>query len=350
MTTREPHEASRRDGRDLHGRRPHSSSRSRRDDPSPRRRRDDRKHESDRAHYRSRDEESAKAADRDQKRNKDAAQHDDSPNAEAKSLSDAKNDPPARHDRSPRGTKRLSGSREAWRPQSFFQHDERGNAGQGGRHYDRQASDYGRHRDQKERLVDRDKQKVDGHSLQGKVESAQEQIDGDSTWKHDRFLQLDEEAPVAKRRPPFQEMKISEHKSADAPTVTEPDSRSRKPDQPGPTSAMREERRNYHTRGFGNHRPFIRPDDRSFRRGFPDHRSDGQRNRYDSRGRFAGRGGMDRDRFNNQYGGRSNNTYQATGDQEEEKWKHDLYDRTSRSPPPKTEQEQIAKVEALLAL
>jgi len=33
MTTREPHESSRREGRDSHGRRPHSSSRSRRDDP-----------------------------------------------------------------------------------------------------------------------------------------------------------------------------------------------------------------------------------------------------------------------------------------------------------------------------
>ncbi|XP_062216474.1 uncharacterized protein LOC133916697 isoform X2 [Phragmites australis] len=230
----------------------------------------------------------------------------------------------------------------------YVQHDERGSAGQGGRRYDRQASNYGGQRDQKERLVDRDEQKADKHSLQGMVEPAQQQNDGDSTWKHDRFLQLDEEAPIAKRRPPFQVMMSREQESADAPSVTAPDSRTRNPDQPGPTSAMREERRNYHMQGFRNHRPFVRPDDRSFRRGFPDHRSDGQRHGYDSRGRFAGRGGMDRDRFNNPYGGRSN-LYQATGD-EEEKWKHDLYDQTNRSPPPKTEEEQIAKVEALLEL
>lgn len=180
--------------------------------------------------------------------------------------------------------------------------------------------------------------------MQGKVELDQQKKDGDSAWKHDGFFQLEEEAPLAKKRPPFQEMKIQES----AATVTEPDSRSRKLDQPGLTSAMREERRNYHARGFGNHRPFLRPDDRRFRRGFPDHRSDGQRNGYDSRGRFPGRGGMDRDRFNNPYGGRSN-VEQASGDQEE-KWKHDLYDQTNRSPPPKTEEEQIAKVEALLAL
>lgn len=341
MTTREPQEAS---GREPHGRRPHSSSRSRRDDPSPRRRGDDRRHESDRAHYRSRDKESAKVADRDQKRNKDAAQRDDPVDAEAKLVSDAKNGRSTRHDRSPRGTKRFSESREDWRPRSSFQHNERGSAGQGGRRYDRQATDYGRQRDQKEHLSDRDKQKDEEHVLKGKFEQDQQNKDGDSTWKHDGFFQLEEEAPLAKKRPPFQEMKIQES----AAPVTEPDSVSWKLDQPGPTSAMREERRNYHPRGFGSYRPFVRPDDRGFRRGFPDHRSDDQRNGYDSRGRFPGRGGMDRDRFNNRYGGRGH-VNQAFGDQEE-KWKHDLYDQTNRSPPPKTEEEQIAKVEALLAL
>lgn len=34
--------------------------------------------------------------------------------------SDAKEDPPARHERSPRGTKRFSETREAWRPRSSF--------------------------------------------------------------------------------------------------------------------------------------------------------------------------------------------------------------------------------------
>ncbi|CAL4938132.1 unnamed protein product [Urochloa decumbens] len=223
----------------------------------------------------------------------------------------------------------------------YVQHNERGSAGQGGRRYDRQASGYGRQRDQKEHLADRDKQKDVGHSLHGKVE----QDDGDSTWRHDGFFQLEEEAPLAKKRPPFQEMKMQDS----AATVADPDSGSRKPDQPGPNSAIREERRNYHPRGSGNHRPFIRPDDRGFRRGFPDHRSEGHRNGYDSRGRFPGRGGMDRDRFSSPYGGRGNMYHQTSGDQEE-KWKHDLYDQSNRSPPPKTEEEQIAKVEALLAL
>ncbi|GJN08740.1 hypothetical protein PR202_ga26693 [Eleusine coracana subsp. coracana] len=95
-------------------------------------------------------------------------------------------------------------------------------------------------------------------------------------------------------------------------------------------------------------RAFVRPDDQSFRRGFADHRSDGHRPGYDSRGRFPGRGRMDRDRFHNPNGWRSNE-YQATSDQGE-KWKHDLYDQTNGSPTPKTEEEQIAKVEALLAL
>lgn len=60
-------------------------------------------------------------SDRDQKRNRDAEQRDDPPNAESKSVSDAKNDPSTRRERSPRGTKRISESREAWRPRPFFQ-------------------------------------------------------------------------------------------------------------------------------------------------------------------------------------------------------------------------------------
>jgi hypothetical protein len=88
---------------------------------SPRRRRDDRRRESDRSHYRSRDEESAEVADHDQKRNRDTAQGDDPPNDESKSASDVKDGPSTRHERSPRGTKRFSESREAWRPRSFFQ-------------------------------------------------------------------------------------------------------------------------------------------------------------------------------------------------------------------------------------
>ena len=73
------------------------------------------------AHYRSRDEESAKVSDRDQKRNRDAEQRDDPPNAESKSVSDAKKDPSTRRERSPRGTKRFSEARETLRHRSFFQ-------------------------------------------------------------------------------------------------------------------------------------------------------------------------------------------------------------------------------------
>ncbi|KAK3150790.1 hypothetical protein QOZ80_3AG0237810 [Eleusine coracana subsp. coracana] len=348
MTTEEQREASRHEGRDSHRRRHHSSSRSRRGDPSPRRRRDDRRHESDRGHHKSQDEEGVRVADRDQKRNKDVVGGDGALNDEVKSLSHVKDDPPARRDRSPRGTKRFSESRESRQSQSFFQHDERRNAGQGGRRYDHKTSDHGRKRDEKEHLVDRHKEKASGDNLLVNVEQDHQQKDGDSTWKHDGFFQLEEEAPLAKRRPPFQEMKMSVEEES-APSVSELDSKSGKPDRPGTTAAMaREERTHYRSQGFGNHRAFVRPDDQSFRRGFADHRSDGHRPGYDSRGRFPGRGRMDRDRFHNPNGWRSNE-YQATSDQGE-KWKHDLYDQTNGSPTPKTEEEQIAKVEALLAL
>jgi hypothetical protein len=41
--------------------------------------------------------------------------------------------------------------------------------------------------------------------------------------------------------------------------------------------------------------------------------------------------------------------HEAPGEQTE-KWKHDLYDQKDDTPAPMTEEEQIAKVEALLAL
>ncbi|KAM3230334.1 hypothetical protein ACQJBY_060869 [Aegilops geniculata] len=349
-TAREPREASRREGRDSHGRRPHSSSRSRRDDPSPRRRRDDRRHESERSQHRRQAEEGGDdAGDRDERRNRplqDPLARRDDPDpvrGEGKPPpSDAKEDHHARHERSPRGTKRFSETREAWRPRSsFFQHDERERAGQGGRHYGRQ--DYGRQRDQNEHLDDRDRHKSEGHGLQEKFGQPQQHSDVDSTWKHDGFFKLQEDAPVAKRRPGFKEMRMPLEGQESAPAVTEPNSRSRIPDQPGWTSGMGEESRNYHSREF------IRPDDRDTRRGFSDYRGAGQRNGYDPRGRFAGRGGRGRDRFDYQYGGRSN-MHEEAGDHQTEKWKHDLYDETNSTPAPMTEEEQIAKVEALLAL
>jgi hypothetical protein len=203
------------------------------------------------------------------------------------------------------------------------------------------CEDYGRHWGQNEHLDDRDKHKSEGHGLQEKVEQGQPQNDVDSTWKHDGFFKLEEEAPVAKRRPGFKERGMPLEGQGSA--VTEPDARSRKPDQRGLTSGMGEERRNYHSREFA------RPDDRGARWGFSDYRSAGQRNGYDSRGRgFAGRGGRGRDRFDYQYGGR-NNMHEAAGEQTE-KWKHDLYDQKDDTPAPMTEEEQIAKVEALLAL
>jgi hypothetical protein len=254
----------------------------------------------------------------------------------------------------------------------YVQHDERGSAGQGGRCYYRQASgelptwflcsaliyfsaslicvclllffkDRGRQRDEKEHVGDREKNKDEGKAMQD-----EQQNDGESTWKHDGFFQLEEEAHPAKRRPPFNEMGMPLEGKESVLSVTEPDSRSHKHDQAGPTSAIGEERRNYHPRGFDRHEgPFVRPDGQGMRRGFSDHRNAGQRNGYDSWGRFAGRG-RGRYRFNNSYDGR-NSMHQAAGDQAE-KWKHDLYEQTNRSPTPKTEEEQIAKIEALLAL
>jgi hypothetical protein len=100
--------------------------------------------------------------------------------------------------------------------------------------------DYGRKGDGKEHLADKHKEKAVGDNLHLKVDQDQQQKNGDSTWKHDGFFQLEEEAPLAKRRPPFQETKMTQVQES-APSVTELDSRSWKPDQPGTTAAMMRE-------------------------------------------------------------------------------------------------------------
>ncbi|MQL92678.1 hypothetical protein Taro_025313 [Colocasia esculenta] len=71
-----------------------------------------------------------------------------------------------------------------------------------------------------------------------------------------------------------------------------------------------------------------------------------QRAGYQSRERFGCGGAVrGRDRYNGRYGERIQN--QVGGSQD--RWKHDLFDEANRSPTPKNEEDEIAKVEALLA-
>lgn len=59
--------------------------------------------------------------------------------------------------------------------------------------------------------------------------------------------------------------------------------------------------------------------------------------KFQSRDRYGDSSFRGRDRFNGQSGGRA------------DKWKHDLYDETNNNQTSNKEEDQIAKVEALLA-
>ncbi|XP_021750189.1 uncharacterized protein LOC110715875 [Chenopodium quinoa] len=92
--------------------------------------------------------------------------------------------------------------------------------------------------------------------------------------------------------------------------------------------------RNEHDRGYVKERSFSNRG-RVENTGFPPR---GRFNGADDNGKFRGR---------ENFGGRQG--YRSSGSQAE-KWKHDLYDEANRSPPPKKEEDPVAKVEALLSL
>lgn len=76
------------------------------------------------------------------------------------------------------------------------------------------------------------------------------------------------------------------------------------------------------------------------------YRGEAQRGVFPSRERYtngaAGHNYRGRDRFGERQG------YHSSGGRVE-KWEHDLYHEANRSPTPKNEEDQIAKVETLLA-
>lgn len=192
-------------------------------------------------------------------------------------------------------------------------------------------TDHSRWSDPKEQSSDRFKDKV---LLQ------QPRADDSNAWKHDGFYELEKEVPSARKRPAFREKKVEAPPAAAAAANGSEATR---------VPAARREERAHYSRGFENKpdRPLHRADERSFRRGDGSfQRGDTQRGGYQARDRFGGGGTWGQDRFNGRYGERS---MHRPGGFQAEKWKHDLFDDANKSPPPKNEEEQIAKVEALLA-
>lgn len=225
-------------------------------------------------------------------------------------------------------------NREVPRLRSFYQHDDRSSTGQGGRNLSRRPIDHRRWNDRARDETNEQPKKDD------RPQSHADEKMG--VWRHDRFYEIESGPPPARKRPAFREKKLtSEPETVVAATGTDKTKFLTTREQPGLATAKREERGGFYPRLLDN------PDRRERKVDGFYHRGETQRNIDvdQSRERNGGMRGRN-DRFNIRHGERELN---RIGSFDMEKWKHDLFDETNQSPPPKNEEEQIAKIEALLA-
>ncbi|CAN8258745.1 unnamed protein product [Cochlearia groenlandica] len=143
-----------------------------------------------------------------------------------------------------------------------------------------------------------------------------------STWRRDKFHESeDTQGSLSRKRPAFREKKIPEE-SEDAKDKELNNRQHNDRNWRGNLHSDRHERPS-----TGRDRAWNRDDERAA----------GSRVSYRA----------DRERFNSGNNGRSG--FQGGWTKGEKKWDHDLFDEANKSPAKATEEEQIAKVEALLA-
>lgn len=219
-------------------------------------------------------------------------------------------------------------------PQSrsyFQQHGDRGYAGENGRGFSRRTDSVrGWWRDPKEQRNDWSINKTASAGAQQKDEKLKDNREGSHAWRHDGYFEMEANPkPPARRRPAFREQKIpadpeKTNRAADDPVMSNP--------QDHATGSGRRNERGY------NYRYSDRPE-RPVAGGRELNKAGNVSSGDRSGGNSRYRG---RERFNARQG------YHPTGGRAD-KWKHDLYDEANKSPPPKNEEDQISKIEALLA-
>ncbi|XP_020575479.1 uncharacterized protein LOC110021361 [Phalaenopsis equestris] len=316
-----------RDVRDSHSKRLHSRFDR---EPSPKKLKRDEKPEVNMAHSSHRNSSSKEAAGHEQKERSmkvdvplkaPPASSTLGPQNEKKILERKDNKLPVR-------TQHSSDNREAPRSRSYYQHDERSIAGQGGRNFNRRETEHRKWDDLREQPM---------KDLPKKDERPQSHPDEKtSIWRHDRFHELESGAPTLKKRPAFREKKVPVEPETDTAATGSDKPKLPTSEPPDLAATKREERGGFYPRA----------DDRRERRADGLYHREIQRNAGQSRERYgAMRGRGDRSNVV-RYGTRDSN---RAGGFEVDKWKHDLFDEANRSPPRKNEEEQIAKVEALLA-
>lgn len=190
-----------------------------------------------------------------------------------------------------------------------------------------------RWRDSKDDRNERATNKSTTYDAQRRDEKSQAKGDDDGAWRHDGFLKMEAELPPpVRKRPAFREKKIPVETENSNKSAVDP-ARPSHSDHPMSLSERREQR---------DRNP--RHLDRSDRPAAGD-RGEAHRGGPPARERFGGSSGgsyRGRERFS----GRQ--SYRPSGTRGE-KWKHDLFDEANKSPTAKNEEDQIAKVEALLA-
>ncbi|KAL0743166.1 hypothetical protein Bca4012_084679 [Brassica carinata] len=200
-------------------------------------------------------------------------------------------------------TKQAPHHSEGLRSRPYHQHDDRRITGRDDRRPTSERGSWRGSRDQSNRRAGVDRRDQDK-----------------STWRHDRFHESDDpKGPLSRKRPAFREKKIPEESRNDTDRTRTENAKDTN------LNSHRQNERNWRS---NNERPAIGRDSVW-------NRDDGSRQSYRT----------DREGFNRN--GRSG--FHGSWTKAEKKWDHDLYEEANKSPAKANEEEQIAKVEALLS-
>ncbi|KAK2664879.1 hypothetical protein Ddye_003453 [Dipteronia dyeriana] len=232
-------------------------------------------------------------------------------------------------------TKLSSDPAQVPRSRSFFQHDERG-AGQVDRSFGRgEATEHDWRSDSRNRKNERTAEKRETYDTRERNEKSEVKRADNEVWHHDEFFKLEANPPPppARKRRAFREEK-GPLDSENANKTAVESVKMNHTDRYALGSGRREDRsRNSHHSDRVEKPSF---EDRFLNKG------EAEKGGYPYRQRYNGGDYRGRDRFDGRQDYRSSNT---GGD----KWKHDLFQDGNRSPTLKDEEEEVAKVEALLA-
>ncbi|XP_009145764.1 bcl-2-associated transcription factor 1 [Brassica rapa] len=200
-------------------------------------------------------------------------------------------------------TKQAPHLSEELRSRPYHQHDDRRTNGRDDRRQTSERGSWRGSRDQSSRRAGDDRRDQDK-----------------STWRHDRFHESDDtKGALSRKRPAFREKKIQEESRIDTDRTRTEEAKDTN------LNSRRQNERNWRS---NNERPAAGRD-RVW------NRDDGSRQSYRT----------DREGFNRN--GRSG--FNGGWAKAEKKWDHDLYEEANKSPARANEEEQIAKVEALLS-